>query len=478
MDAAKRRHPTVIDEEHMSIESLKSIVAGTVVARHEASYIAARAALIWNGRKPPRYPEFIVKAASVADVQATIRYAAANGLRVSARGGGHNWSGIALQEGIVLDLSALDHIHVDPIERMADVGPAVRNGEAARIFAEYGLAFPLGHCASVPLSGYLLGGGFGWNSGEWGVACFNVESVEVVTADGEVRRASATENADIFWAVRGAGPEFFGVVTAYRLKLHKLPRAITTSVWTYPIEAAAKVERWMNEAMAVVSRNVEFTVTFGNPPPNLADRVGKVATGIATVFADTETEAHATLDRIAALAPTGVVDIQKNIPTPFDVLYAIIGQFFPEGHRYVADTFWATPDAERFLELLGKETAKAPSAHSFSLGVVLPPAALAEPLPDAAFSMAGKAFGCAYAIWEDAGLDDAAFEWVRQTADTLKPLTIGAYIGEADLDRPGRVKGCFSATVLERLKQLQAIYDPTGMFQPRRPIPARLETAA
>jgi FAD/FMN-containing dehydrogenase len=475
----KRRLSTAIDEEKgMSIESLKNIIAGTVVARHEPGYIATRAALIWNGRKPTRYPEFIVKAASVADVQATVRYASANGLRVSARGGGHNWSGIALQEGIVLDLSALDHIHVDPIERTAEVGPAVRNGEAANIFAEYGLAFPLGHCASVPLSGYLLGGGFGWNSGEWGVACFNVESVQVVTADGEIRNASATENPDMFWAVRGAGPEFFGIVTAYRLKLHPLPRAITTSVWTYPIEASAKVEQWMNEAMAVVPRNVEFTATFGNPPPNLADRVGKVTTAIATVFADTEAEARATFARIGALAPAGIVDIQKNIPTPFDVLYAIIGQFFPEGQRYVADTFWATPGAEGFLELLGKETAKAPSARSFSLGVVLPPAALAEPLPDAAFSMAGKAFGCAYAIWEDTGLDDAAFEWVRRTADVLKPLTIGAYIGEADLDRPGRVKGCFSAAVLERLKQLQAIYDPAGMFQPRRPIVARLEPAA
>lgn len=460
----------------MDIEALKESVFGTVMTREDRAYATARADLLWNGRKPPRFPQVIVKAASVGDVQATVRFAAANGVRISVRGGGHNWSGIALQEAIVLDLSALDVIRFDAEECIAEVGPAVRNGDAARAFAARGLAFPLGHCASVPLSGYLLGGGFGWNVGAWGIACFSVESIEVVTADGELRRASAHQNPEVFWAARGAGPELFGVVTGYRLRLRPLPRAITSSVWTYRLADAAAVQRWMHEAMAVAPRNVEFTAVFSAAPPSLAGRVDKVASAIATVFADSEAEAHATLARIAAAAPAGALEIQANMPTPFEVLYAIIAQFFPEEHRYAVDSFWAAPDAGDFLARLARETDEAPSARSFSLGVVLPPPL--GPLPDAAFSMIGPAFGCAYAIWQEPAEDDANVGWIRRTADALAPATVGAYLGEADLDRAGKLHRCFSTPAWNRLKALQAKYDPAGLFRTTQSRAASLESAA
>ena len=462
----------------MNFDLLKRSVTGEVVTRGEAAYAATRNGLVWNGRKPQRYPDAIVKVSSVADVKAAVRFAADSGLRVSARGAGHQFSGIAVQEGIVLDLAALDRIDVDPDQMLATVGPAVRNGDAARVFGEHGLAFPLGHCASVPLSGYLLGGGFGWNSGEWGVACFNVESVEVVLADGELHRASATENPEIFWAVRGAGPEFFGVVVSYRLRLRPLPRAITTSVFTYPIEDAARVERWMHETMKVVGANVEFTFMASSAPPPLAGKVSKVAVGIATVFADSQVGAAMTLSKIASLAPSDALDIQPGIPTPFEVLYSIIDQFFPAAHRYAVDTFWSGPDADGVLARLAGETARAPSPRSFSLGVVLPPAATALPLPDAAFSMAGKVFACGYSIWENPAEDDVNRAWIRQVAKVMAPTTIGAYVGEADLDRPARLEDSYSPAAWRRIKALQAKYDPSGLFRNAQSLAAALKPAA
>lgn len=462
----------------MNFDDLKRSVSGDVVTRDEARYAATRNALVWNGRKPARYPDAIVRVSSVADVQAAVRFAAAAGLRLSARGAGHQFSGIAVQEGIVLDLSALDHIDVDTDQMIATVGPAVRNGDAASVFGAHGLAFPYGHCASVPLSGYLLGGGFGWNSGQWGVACFNVASVDVVLADGKVHRASATENPDVFWAVRGGGPEFFGVVVAYRLKLRPLPRAITTSVFTYPVEDAARVERWMHETMKVVPANVEFSFMASSAPPPLAGKASKVATGIATVFADTAEEAAATLGKVASLAPAGALDIQQFIPTPFDVLYAIIGQFFPEGHRYAVDTFWSGQDNDGVLARLAAETARAPSPSTFSLGVVLPPSAMEQPLPDAAFSMAGPVFACGYSIWEDPAADDANHAWIRQLAKVMAPTTIGAYVGEADLDRPQRLEDSYSPAAWTKLQMLQTKYDPNGMFRNAQSLAASLKSAA
>lgn len=462
----------------MNFDSLRRVVAGEVVTRNEAVYAAARNALVWNGRKPSRYPEVIVRAASVADVQAAVRCAAENGLRVSARGAGHQFSGIAVQDGMVIDLCRLDHAHVDADQMLADVGPTLSNGDAARIFAEHGLGFPLGHCASVPLSGYLLGGGFGWNSGRWGVACFNVASVDVVLANGELRRASETENAEIFWAARGGGPEFFGIVVGYRLKLRVLPGAITTSVFTYPVEAAAEVERWMHAAMKLVPDNVEFTMMTSSAPPPFADRVSKVVTGIATVFAHDEEEAAATLSTVAGLAPTGMLDAQQRMPTPFHVLYAIIDQFFPVGHRYAVDTFWCRDSGEGALTMLATETAKAPSPRSFSLGVVLPPAALEQPLPDAAFSMAGPVFTAAYSIWEEPAADQANHAWLRQVGRAMAPSSIGAYVGEADLDRPSRLESSYSPAAWSRLKALQAKYDPSGLFRNTQSLAAAIQSAA
>jgi len=449
----------------MNFENLKHGLRGEVIARSDSAYREARERLLWNGLKPDRYPQLIVRAAGVEDVQKTVRFAATSGIQLSVRGGGHNWSGIALQEGIVLDLSALNHVRIDPERRIANIGPAVRNRALAQELATHGLAFPLGHCESVPLSGYLLGGGFGWNSGAWGVACFGIESAEVVMADGEVRQVSETENPDIFWAVRGAGPEFLGVVTAYTLRLQPLPRAITTSVWTYPAEAIGEVDRWIHKTMAVAPRNVEFTLKISNPPPPLAEKADKVVTGIATVFADDQHEARETLARIAVAAPAGALDVQENLPTPFDVLYDIIAQFFPEGHRYSVDTFWAAPGSEGFLARLASETAKAPSPRSFSLGVVLPPASGSNALPDAAFSMVGPIFACSYAIWDDQAGDEENINWLRGTAGQLAPITIGAYVGEADLNRQGRLPRCFSAEAWNRLKALQAKYDPSGIFR-------------
>lgn len=444
----------------MQIETLRAALRGTLIARDEASYDHARKNLLFNGRKPDRHPALIVRAADVADVQAGMRFAAAEGLAVSVRGSGHNWSGIALQDGIVLDVSALDAVSVDPAARIAEVGPGVGNRTLARILTENGFAFPLGHCGTVALSGYLLGGGFGWNSGAWGMAAFSVESVDVVTADGMLRHASESENADIFWAARGAGPAFFGVVTRYRLRLQPLPGAITTSVWTYPLARIAEVERWMTEAMRAGPINIEFTAAMTSAPPPLAG-AGKVVSAIATVFADREIEARDVLAAIAASAPSGALDVQQGMPTPFDTLYDIMAQFFLEDARYAADSFWSdAPDS--LFRGLAEGVAASSSPTSLAIGVVMPPDGPAA--PDAALSVSGRAFGAAYAIWTEPSEDERHRAWLRATADAVAPVTLGHYVGEADLDRSGRMAGCFSPAAWDRLGALRQWHDPAGLF--------------
>jgi FAD/FMN-containing dehydrogenase len=141
----------------MHIEDLRIQVSGQVIAEGEAGFAAAREEFVWNGRKPQATPRVIVKAASTADVQAAVRYAAANGYRVSARSSGHNWSGIALQDGVAIDLGALKSVAIDRAARIAEVGPAAKNLALAVALTAEGLAFPVGHCGDVAMGGYLLG---------------------------------------------------------------------------------------------------------------------------------------------------------------------------------------------------------------------------------------------------------------------------------------------------------------------------------
>lgn len=453
----------------MKLETLRTSFIGRIVARGDAGYAAARDALLFNARRPEREPDLIVRPRSVADVQAVIRFARAHGLRVSVRGGGHHMSGIALQEGILLDLGELDTVRIDPAARMAEVGPTVTNGAFARALAEHGLAFPVGHCATVPLSGYLLGGGFGWNSGAWGIACFSIESLDVVTADGTLRRVSATENADIFWAARGAGAAFFGVVTAYRLRLQPLPRAITTSTWTYDLADIDKVEGWMSAIQPSLPRNVEMTILMASPPPDLVSAPAKVVTVVATIFADGAEEARTVLGTIDTAAPRGAIATQSNLPTPFEVLYDIIAGILPEKHRYGADTFWSDAAPRRAFGELARCVRAAPSPRSLAMAVLVPKPPADAPVPDAAFSMTAPLFTAAYAIWQDPAEDAANLRWLRETGAAMAPMTIGHYLNEADLESAGRAAASFAPAAWQRLAALRRKYDPAGMFSKAAP---------
>lgn len=179
---------------------------GILLRRGDLGYDRARADAVWNGLTPERFPEAILQAAAERDIPLALAWARAAGLRVSTRSGGHNWSGSQLRDGgLLIDLSRLRHCSVDPVSATAEVGPAVTGTDLVEALAPHDLAFPVGHCPSVAVGGFLLSGGLGWNSRVWGPACADVLEIRAVTADGRTVICSETENADLFWAARGAG---------------------------------------------------------------------------------------------------------------------------------------------------------------------------------------------------------------------------------------------------------------------------------
>jgi FAD/FMN-containing dehydrogenase len=251
-------------------KALQAHVAGKVTAIGDPAYEDLRRALVWNEPAPGRRPTLICRAATEHDVMAAVDFARAHRLKVAVRGGGHNWVGFSLRDhSLLIDLGELKRvISIDAKAHTATVQPAVRGRELNAALAKSGFAFPVGHRPTVPLSGFLLNGGLGCNFGGWGPGCLSIEAANVVTADGRLVVASDTRHPDLLWAIRGAGPGFFGVITQYRLKTRPTPRAITACDYFYAMERMDAVGAWAASIAGKMPKEVELTL-FCTAAPRL-----------------------------------------------------------------------------------------------------------------------------------------------------------------------------------------------------------------
>ncbi len=427
-----------------------------------AGFDAARDRAIWNKRlAQARAPAAIVGVRSAEQAAAAVRFAVANGLTVSPRGGGHNYTASPLRDGgILLDLGGLDAVQIEPATRTAKVGVGLEGRALSERLAAAGFAFPVGHCVDVALSGYLIAGGYGWNAGEWGAACANVSAIEMVTAAGEIVTASADEHPELFWAARGAGPGFFAAVTAFYLKMHPLPR--TAYAWraAFAASSAPELADWLTSATAAAPAQTEIG---------------------CFLFAHWDTGEHAVVLRVSACGESEAEAAEKVAPftspphaarmigetnqgpLPFTELFKLSPM--PSGKRVAADHVWS--DAAIGDLLLAVHDLPAPSADS-TIDIVAfgghTPVAIPD---DAALSVSGGTGIGIYALWDDAAGDEANQAWVRRVDEALAPFQTGRYVGEADLTLgPHRRAECFTPAALERLEEIRRRYDPEGVFPP------------
>lgn len=452
----------------MSPASLRERVRGTIVGRGDADYEAQRQSVVWNQLQPTHGPEIIVRPVDDGDVVECVRFARAQGLRIAVRGSGHNWCGAALQPGsLLIDLSRLRDVAIDADARTASAQPGIPNAELCRVLSAHGFAFPYGHCPTVALSGYLLSGGFGWNAGAWGPACFSVRAAEIVTAEGRLITADETRNEDFFWAVRGAGAGFFGVVTRYHLALQSMPRAIVGSTFVYPLELLPAVAAWQSALVGALSNRVEVGLFVASAPAGLAGPGGGMVCVLeAQAFADIPDEAAALLAILESeAAPRPRVAQRVRQPLTYDDLFDSMAQRFPEKHRYLADTFLSHTPPANTLGAVSGVMSRAPSDRSLLLCVQPPPPpADGSAPPDTAFSIAAPVFLICYAIWDSPAADDINRAWHSDVVARLEPCSTYHYIGETDLNRPSRARRSFAPANWERLQALRAMHDPDHLF--------------
>jgi FAD/FMN-containing dehydrogenase len=444
-------------------------IEGALVQRGDADYEAVRTSMVWNGLKPERFPEVIIRAASEGDVPEAIGLARSRGLRIAVRAGGHSWCGSSVRsDGMLIDLSRLRRWDIDEASATATVQPAVTGGELAPELAARGLAFPMGHCGSVAVGGYLLGGGLGWNSGALGPACRSVYEIEAVTADGEVVRCNEDENPDLFWAARGAGPGFFAVVTSFRLHLHRLPGAIMSTTYAFPLEYVEEVSNWATATANELEPTVELALVLGTAAPHMTKERPrpKVIVVAATAFADSSEQAVQSL-RPLQNCPYADRSLfrEADEPTSLDALYDTSVGIWPGQHRFAADTLWSQADFGTLLSKLSDAVESAPSDKSLVLAPVSPVSHDEDLLRDMAFSVLGESYVVPYAVWDDPSEDDINVRWLREAMSGVEPLGTGHYISEADLTAsPTRAERSFRASDWQRLQTLRSQYDPEGVF--------------
>jgi FAD/FMN-containing dehydrogenase len=427
--------------------------------RGAAGYETARRATVWNGLVPDRFPDVIVQARDTDDVVAAIRYARANGHQVGVRSGGHSWAASHLRDGgLLLDVSRLDHCTVDTDRMTADVGP----GKIASVFAaeldSQGLFFPAGHCEGICLGGYLLQGGYGWNSKVIGPACESVLALEVVTADGEQIHCDAENHPDLYWAARGSGPGFFGVVTSFKLRVHPRPAVLGTCLYLYPIELADEVFTWGRSISPEIDDRVELQILTSRSFPGAFDHP---AIAVASpVFAESEEEAT------KALAPLGTCPVADRAivnlpyaPTTLANWYAAVMNKYPEGHRYVADNMFTSASAEELLPGIRKiiETMPPHPSHLIFTGW--------KPSPDRAdlvYGLEDEIYLGLYTVWEDPADDERYRDWSGSHMAAMAHLATGIALADENLGR--RPAKFITDSNMARLDKVRSTYDPDGRF--------------
>ena len=446
-----------------AFSKLKEKIAGEVITKDHETYTARRDSLTWQLRKTERRPDAIVQATSVQDVTSAVQFAGQTGMKVGIRTGGHSWVHSSVRDGgMTLDMSRFRDLEIDAENKTAVVGPAIYARELAAVLGRQGLGFPMAHCSTVPIGGYLLGGGQGWNWGSWGgAACNSVLGLDVVTAQGEPLRIDEDHHPDLLWAARGSGPGFPAVVTNYHLKLYPLPGAIRLSSYTWPLQDTLAVSEWLPEVGLALADKVElFMFLLGLPEP--VEGASKVVNVTAVAFADTEEEARDLLSPMPeARSVANPIMSEEVKPVTFNDLFNLVDLSFPPC-RAAADTFYFDISMREVMEKFVEHFAAAPSPMSNVLCEVKP-----KPirLLDTAYSMRRRTFLSPYSFWMDEKEDEQNVAWMKGTQEILAPLSAGHFVSEADLEAsPARSERSFSQANWQKIQAVKNKYDPNGVF--------------
>lgn len=433
---------------------------------------------IWNGVHDTR-PGLIVECTGTADVIDAVNFAREHRLLVSIRGGGHNVAGTSLCDGgLMIDLSRLRSIRVDPTARTADVDPGATLGDLDRETQAFGLVAPAGVVSSTGIAGLTLGGGIGWVRRKYGMSIDNLLSVDMVTADGAFRRASAEENPDLFWAVRGGGGNF-GVITSFRFQLHPLGPMVYFAAPIYPVEKASEILRRWRDFCAGTSDDVSGFLFFQSLPAVEAfpqEVWNREVVALPTMYAGSAEEGEKVLQPLREMGET-VLDLSG--PMPFRMLQQAFDWVFPTGGRY----YWKTttlPDLNDEAIAALVEVGTSRSSSQTVVGVWQMGGAMAR-VPSEATGYGPRSDPWTVNIdsgWTDPTEDDRHIAFTREAWERLQAVSGGGmYLHYGSLEKDEQIRAAYGANYA-RLVEIKTKYDPMNLFRVNQNVKPAAEAVA
>ena len=455
-----------------TVSALRGKVRGTVALPGEDGYEAART--IWNAMVDRR-PGLVVRCLGAVDVINAVKLARDEKLLVAVRGGGHNIAGNAVCDGgLLIDLSLMKSVRVDPASGTARVEPGATLADFDKEAQKFGLVTPLGINSTTGVAGLTLGGGFGWTTRKFGLTVDNLISADVVTADAKLVRASEKENPDLFWALRGGGGNF-GVVTSFEFKLHPLGPEVLSGLVVHPLEQAAELLPEFRRIADQAPDELTIWVVMRKAPPLPflpPEWHGKDVLVFAACYSGDMKEGEKALKALRALGKP-IVDVIA--PHPFTAWQAAFDPLLTPGARnyWRSHDFADLPDAAINVILNSVRQVPSPECEVFIAhvgGAMARVAANATAWPncDAHFIMN------VHTRWQDKAQDQACIAWARHLFEAAAPFASGSvYVNFMPDDENDRVEKAYG-TNYRRLAEIKRRYDPANLFRMNQNIrPAR-----
>jgi FAD/FMN-containing dehydrogenase len=436
---------------------------GRIITPVDPDYEAARH--VWNVMIDRR-PALIVRPGNPAEVQSAMRFSREHGLPLAIRGGAHGVSGMGTcDDGLVIDCSLMKTISVDAANRIVRAEPGVKWIEFDAATQAHGLATTGGTVGDTGIAGLTLGGGFGWLEGAFGMTVDNLLSADVVLADGRLVRASADENADLFWALRGGGGNF-GVVTSFEYRLHVLGPTIVGGMVMHPYAATREVLAFFGDLIATAPDPLTVGAALVTGPD------GNKACILACAYAGTTEEG---LKAVRPLKEFGSPVMDMIGPIPYVAQQGLLEQAAPPGLR----NYWKAEFINRvtggLIDTWVDAFSDVPSPMSFQLLFPIHGAAARVAPQATAFPLRGGVHVGIYGAWKPGEADEPNLQWVRSTWQRIKPFASGGlYVNEIGSDDgQDRARQAFGINYT-RLAEIKGKYDPANVFR----LNANIEPAA
>jgi len=445
------------------LKELKGTFRGAVLLPGDNAYESARK--IWNAMID-KHPAVILRCAATSDVVLAVNFARENGLILAVRSGGHNIAGNAMcDDGVVIDLSQMKAARVDPDARRVNIEGGATLADLDAATQAHGLATPLGINSTTGVAGLTLGGGFGWLSRKCGMTVDNLESAEVVTAAGEVVRASATEHPDLFWALRG-GSGNFGVVTRFEFRLYPVGPDVLSGLIVYPIAEAKSVLQGYRQFIAKAPEELSvWTVLRQAPPlPFLPAEVhGKGVIVLALLYAGAPKQGE---PLIKPLRKFGTLAGEHVGVQPYTAWQQTFDPLLTAGARnyWKSHNFSTLKDGLFDVVIEYVEKLPSPQCEIFfgALG-----GATTRPAPDsAAYAHRDAMFVMNFhGRWEDPADDERCIRWARDFFNASAPFASGGvYVNFLTADEGLRIRAAYGPNY-DRLTQVKRKYDPGNLFR-------------